>query len=199
MKTFLISIVASLSLLSSFTSTSPVPSTLVFAIAPPQPTATKPQPSAEDLQNAVLKWQNDTRLVSDFLNVAGDPESPPTGQTLIDDASSALNSENDEGSWKAIIDGSEVASKDSRVAQANDILATQGTTKMVVQGLQSIMTNGDAMRQQEVDSINKVRCSQVLPAVDMYFAAVADFLNGMDPKGKVSTQKSVRPTACQTK
>ncbi|KAF2230802.1 hypothetical protein EV356DRAFT_519317 [Viridothelium virens] len=157
-----------------------------------------PQPTAGDLNNAVFKWQSDTGLVSNFLNVAVDPNGPPTGQDLLNDAASAFSSENDELNWKAVIDSSDLAFEDPRIAQANDTLVTQGTFQMVVQGLQDISINGDSVRQADVDNINNVRCSQVLPAIDMYFAAVADFLNAVSTEGPFQTQTAVRPFACQS-
>lgn len=197
MKSAIISTVAALTLLPSLGAAKPILKQRQSNPPPPQATPTQPQPTADDLNNAVLQWQSDTSLVSNFLNVAVDPNGPPTGQDLLNDASSALGSENDELNWKAIIDGSDLAFEDPRIAQANDILATQGTFNQVVTGLQDISINGDSVRQTDVDNINNVRCSQVLPAIDMYFAAVADFLNSVSDEGPFQTQTAVRPFACQ--
>ncbi|KAI9656305.1 MAG: hypothetical protein M1821_004968 [Bathelium mastoideum] len=198
MKTAIVSTLTALFLLSSISTASPLLSKRQSTPPPPQATPTEPQPTADDLNNAVLKWQADTGLVSNFLNVAVDPNGPPTGQDLLNDASSAFGSETDELNWKAVIDGSDVAFEDTRIAQANEILVTQGTFNMVVQGLQDISVSGDIVRQQDVDNINDVRCNQVLPAIDMYFAAVADFLNSVSDEGTFETQTAVRPFACQS-
>ena len=159
-----------------------------------------PQPTADDLNNAVLDWQADTQDVSSFLDFAASfTDADGSNSDFMFDALSATNSEKDELTHKAVIDSSDLAFEDARIAEANNTLVTMGTFQLVVNGLQDMANEGESVIASEVAVINADRCCNVLPAIDMYFAAVADFINSVNPDSPpVATQTAIRPQACAT-
>ena len=148
------------------------------------PTAGKPGGatngvSDKQVANAVTSWMNDTAKVTKFLNTA----TSFTGDEFTRQATIALNAEIDELNHKTILDAA--FGQMAMIQAANDTLATQGTFQAVVDTLQSMVDSGPDTAQAQVDVINKNRCVNVLPNIDMYFAAA----------GSASIQ-AVRPTGC---
>lgn len=135
--------------------------------------------SDKQVANAVTSWMNDTGKVTKFLNTA----TSFTGDEFTRQATIALNAEIDELNHKTILDAA--FGQMAMVQAANDTLATQGTFQAVVDTLQSMVDSGPDTAQAQVDVINKNRCVNVLPNIDMYFAAA----------GSASVQ-AVRPTGC---
>ncbi|WQF77359.1 hypothetical protein CDEST_02373 [Colletotrichum destructivum] len=131
------------------------------------------------VMNAVMSWMQDTAKVTKFLNTA----TSFTGAEFTKQATIALNAEIDELNHKMVLDAAFQGT--DTVAQANAVLDTQGKFQQVVDTLQSMVTNGPDTAQKDVDSINNNRCVNVLPNIDMYFAAA----------GAPQVQ-AVRPTGC---
>lgn len=73
------------------------------------------------------------------------------------------------------------------VVNAFNVLVTEGTFGKVVAGLKDISTTGNLG---DVEAINENRCKNVLPAIDVYFNAVAV------ATGQSSFEPAVRPAAC---
>ncbi|KAF6806979.1 hypothetical protein CSOJ01_08483 [Colletotrichum sojae] len=135
--------------------------------------------SDAQVMNAVMSWMQDTGKVTKFLNSA----TSFTGAEFTKQATIALNAEIDELNHKMVLDAALTGM--DMVAQANNVLATQGTFQQVVDTLQSMVTNGPDTAQKDVDSINNNRCVNVLPNIDMYFAAAG-----------MPQIQAVRPTGC---
>ncbi|KAF6836362.1 hypothetical protein CMUS01_05439 [Colletotrichum musicola] len=135
--------------------------------------------SDAQVMNAVMSWMQDTGKVTKFLNSA----TSFTGAEFTKQATIALNAEIDELNHKMVLDAALTGM--DMVAQANNVLATQGTFQQVVDTLQSMVTNGPDTAQRDVDSINNNRCVNVLPNIDMYFAAAG-----------MPQIQAVRPTGC---
>jgi hypothetical protein len=141
-----------------------------------------------ELNGAVAGWLQDTGFVSSFLDYAVSTFPTPPAN-LLANAAAALNAELDELSHKAILDSNFifVGPQNQAVINAYDVLVTQGTFMQVVNGLRTIAATGDLS---QVATINTVRCGQVLPAIDVYFAAVAEAL------GQTGAYAAIRPAAC---
>ncbi|KZL82224.1 hypothetical protein CI238_10936 [Colletotrichum incanum] len=135
--------------------------------------------SETQITNAVMSWMQDTAKVTKFLNTA----TSFTGTEFTKQATIALNAEIDELNHKKVLDAALQGT--DMVTQANAVLDTQGTFQQVVDTLQSMVTNGPDTAQKDVDSINNNRCVNVLPNIDMYFAAA----------GAPQIQ-AIRPTGC---
>ncbi|KAK2761829.1 hypothetical protein CKAH01_16254 [Colletotrichum kahawae] len=135
--------------------------------------------SDAQVMNAVMSWMQDTGKVTKFLNSA----TSFTGAEFTKQATIALNAEIDELNHKMVLDAALTGM--DMVAQANNVLATQGTFQQVVDTLQSMVTNGPDTAQKDVNSINNNRCVNVLPNIDMYFAAAG-----------MPQIQAVRPTGC---
>ncbi|KAK1999546.1 hypothetical protein LX36DRAFT_546424, partial [Colletotrichum falcatum] len=121
--------------------------------------------SEVQIMNAVMSWQQDTGKVTKFLDTA----TSFTGAEYTRQATIALNAELDELNHKKVLD---VALKGMQmVSQANAVLDTQGTFQQVVDVLKSMVANGPDNAQKDVNTINNNRCVNVLPNIDMYFAA----------------------------
>ncbi|RBR00474.1 hypothetical protein VDGD_02618 [Verticillium dahliae] len=136
-------------------------------------------PSDTQLMNAVMGWMNDTGKVTNFVNTA----TSLTGDEFTLQAQIALNAELDELNHKKILDAG--LGDNPMVQSANEVLETQGTFQNVVDVLQAMVNNGPDTAQADVNAINNNRCVNVLPNIDMYFAAA-----GMP---EVS---AARPTGC---
>ncbi|KAJ2906165.1 hypothetical protein MKZ38_002880 [Zalerion maritima] len=136
-------------------------------------------PSGAQIMNAVMSWMNDTGKVSKFLNSA----TSFSGTDFTREATIALNSEKDELNHKQVLD--DAIGMMDQVQMANAVLDTQGSFQMVVDVLQAMVDNGPDTVQADVNAINENRCVNVLPNIDMYFAAAGQ-----------STMSAVRPTGC---
>jgi hypothetical protein len=165
-------------------------STILFGLLPAVALAApslsaRQQYTPEDIANAVIQWQQDTGIVSQFLDNAAF-FSP---SDLLAQAQNALNFENDELNHKAVLDFVFV-NIDPNVNNANNILVGEGKFADVVNLLQDMAINGNIG---DVKLINDNRCANVLPAIDAYFAAAvaAGFL------GDSGAVTAIRPLACQ--
>ncbi|KAM0280801.1 hypothetical protein ACHAQH_003831 [Verticillium albo-atrum] len=136
-------------------------------------------PSDTQIMNAVIGWMNDTAKVTNFVNTA----TSLSGDEFNRQAQIALNAELDELNHKKILDAG--LSDNPMVQSANEVLENQGTFQNVVDVLQAMVNNGPDTAQADVNAINNNRCVNVLPNIDMYFAAA-----GMP---EVS---AIRPTGC---
>ena len=157
--------------------------------AAPAPSTRPPSPSA--IANARNQWLADTVIVSRFLSIA----ETLTPSQMTSEATKALNAENDELTHKAVLDRQFLsAAPDQSVRQANNVLDTQGTFQFVVDGLQRLSTSGAKMTPEQISTniraMNEDRCVQVLPAIDMYFAAVGTLLQ------EDNLTQAKRPTNC---
>ncbi len=137
--------------------------------------------SCFELRTAMLAWQHDTSIVSSFLDIA----SHLSPHDIEIQGGHALAAEKDELTHKAVIDAA-LGTK-ANVQEANNVLVTQGTFQTVVDLLTDMADNGN----NDVKVINEGRCPHVLPAIDMYFAAV---VSACGLPGKVT---AIRPHACQ--
>lgn len=135
--------------------------------------------SDQQIANAVMSWMADTNKVTNFLNMAASM----SGDEFTTQATIALNSEKDELNHKQVLD--DALGQTQMVQQANEVLANQGTFQAVVDALQQMVNEGPDNAQATVDDINANRCVNVLPNIDMYFAAAGS-----------ASVTSVRPTGC---
>lgn len=136
-------------------------------------------PSDTQVANAVNSWMNDTAKVTKFLNTAASL----SGDDFTKQATIALNAEKDELNHKKVLD--DALGMMASVQAANDVLANQGTFQKVVDALQTMVDQGPDTAQAMVDAINANRCVNVLPNIDMYFAAAGS-----------ANVMSARPTGC---
>jgi hypothetical protein len=156
------------------------------ALALAAPTTSLPKRQVnEDIATAAANWLQDTGFVSSYLDAAATlaPADVLTNGVL------ALNAENDETNHKMILDNFFVLGTNApnqAVANAKAILES-GTFQTVVNLLGDISQTGNLA---DVQAINNVRCSQVLPAIDQYFIAVAQAL------GQTTFAPAIRPAAC---
>jgi hypothetical protein len=93
----------------------------------------------------------------------------------------------DELTHKAILDG--IIGNDPQVSIAN-LTLTNGVFQSVVDNLQIMSIQGKA-RVNLIDTINSVRCVQILPSIDAYCAVAARVIGP-----GATLRKAVRPTAC---
>jgi hypothetical protein len=160
-----------------------------LAFAAPSSAPAKRQsspPTIDDIIAAQVLWQQDTQVVSNFLNYAAFLSTPD----LLNYAQIALNAENDELTHKAVLDSLFVTGgqPDAAVIGANNVLVNQGTFQSVVNFLQDMVNTGNVA---DVQAINSNRCANVLPAIDAYFLAVAQELN------TPFVLTAARPLVCQ--
>jgi hypothetical protein len=137
---------------------------------------------------AASAWLQDTGFVSSFLDFAVSTfPNPPTN--LGPNAAQALGAELDELNHKTILDNFFVntLTPNQDVVNAYNVLVTQGTFRQVVTGLADIAVTGNLA---DVATINANRCANVLPAIDVYFNAVAV------ATGQTSFSGAIRPAAC---
>ena len=137
--------------------------------------------SCFELRTAMLAWQHDTAIVSSFLDIA----THLSPHDIEIQGAHALAAEKDELTHKAVIDAA-LGGKPN-VQEANNVLVTQGTFQTVVDLLTDMADNGN----DDVRVIDEGRCPHVLPAIDMYFAAV---VSACGLPGPVT---AVRPQACR--
>lgn len=137
-------------------------------------------PSADDISAAANAWAAETDVVSQFISAA----STLSGSALTTSASNALSHEVDELTHKAVLDmefGPGGPEASGLIVGANNILVTDGTFQVVVDGLRNLATNGATMSVDEVNgailAINTDRCGRVLPAIDTYLAAASKLSN----------------------
>jgi hypothetical protein len=121
--------------------------------------------SDTQIANAVVGWMNDTGKVTKFLNTA----TSLTGDEYTKQATIAYNAEVDELNHKAVLDAA--LGDQASVQAANDTLATKGTFQAVVDSLAAMVSEGPDTAQSRVTEINSNRCFNVLPNINMYFAA----------------------------
>ncbi|KYK57977.1 hypothetical protein DCS_04990 [Drechmeria coniospora] len=154
--------------------------------------AQAPPPSDTAMAGARNQWRADTVVVSRFLSMA---ESFSPSQ-IESEAATALAAENDELTHKAILDRQFISSAtpDKAVVDANDVLEIQGTFQFIVDGLKRLSTGGSVMSPQQISAtiraMNEDRCAQVLPSIDVYFAAVDTLLQD------TNLTQAKRPTNC---
>jgi hypothetical protein len=153
----------------------------------PSPAATGAPTSVDAATGAALlaavsNWMTDTTMVSNFLNNGGimDAAAFPMAAHV------AYAAEVDELTHKAVLDS--VIGNDPQVSIAN-LTLTNGVFQSVVNNLQIMSVQG-ASKNNLIDAINQVRCTQVLPSIDTYMAVV----NRIVPNSVLKT--SIRPDAC---
>ncbi|KAF8851308.1 hypothetical protein BDZ45DRAFT_696043 [Acephala macrosclerotiorum] len=135
-------------------------------------TITPKRQVSETITAAANSWRNDTGTVSAFLDYAVSllPNSP---SDFLEHAATALAAELDELTHKAVLDKFfllNTTQPNHAVSDADSILVTDGTFQYVVDSLTDISKTG---RLVNVLSINAVRCTYVLPAIDTYLEQVA--------------------------
>jgi hypothetical protein len=136
------------------------------------------------MQLAISNWQTDTGIVSLFQN---------QGPITTDDAQfkgiadGAFKAEVDELTQKAVLD--QVIGNDPRVSLAN-LTLTNGVFQSVVDNLQIMSIQGQK-RANLVDTINQVRCTQILPSIDTYMIVAAEYIGD-----NAQQRRAVRPNAC---
>jgi len=138
---------------------------------------------AQQLQTACDNWSSDTGIVSNFQNLG----KTTNGQAFNSLANGAFNAEVDELTHKAILDG--VIGNDPTVSIAN-LTLTNGVFQSVVDNLQIMSIQGKS-KVNLIDTINSVRCIQILPSIDAYCSVAAALI------GPTATlRKAIRPSAC---
>lgn len=136
------------------------------------------------MSTAVSAWMRDTGVVSNFLDngASYNDESTFKNQALI-----AHSAEVDELTHKNVLD--QFMPNNKNVQMANGTL-TNGAFQLVVDQLQRMADEGRSAMD-GIDIINKDRCVNVLPNIDMYMREAALTIgNGQ------GVQQSVRPSAC---
>jgi hypothetical protein len=136
------------------------------------------------MQLAVDGWMRDTGVVSNFLNTGG---SLTDEQTFKNQALIAHSAEVDELTHKNVLD--QFMPNNQNVKAANSTLSN-GAFQLVVDQLQNMADNGRS-QMGGIDLINKDRCINVLPNIDMYMREAALTIGMGRP-----VQQSVRPAAC---
>jgi hypothetical protein len=121
------------------------------------PTSVSPQ-QAQQLQQACGAWVQDTGIVSNFLNLGQGQLVPNLFQQM---AMQAFNAEVDELAHKAVLDG--IIGNDPTVSVAN-LTLSNGSFQSVVSNLQ-IMSMQGRVRVSLVNTINSIRCTQILPSI----------------------------------
>ncbi|KAI1198015.1 hypothetical protein F5X97DRAFT_333563 [Nemania serpens] len=138
------------------------------------PSGVAPRASIQQLADAQNKWRQDTSVVSQFLGAVPNLQ----GSRLESAAKVALDAENDELLHKKVLDRAFGA--DPRIVGASDVLVNQGTFQSVVDALARFSADGASMSPSEISALlqqtNRVRCGQVLPAIDTYFRVTGETL-----------------------
>lgn len=136
------------------------------------------------MQLAASNWFTDTGIVTLFQN---------NGPITTDEdqfrgiADGAFKAEVDELTQKAVLD--QVIGNDPRVSLAN-LTLTNGVFQSVVDNLQIMSLQGQA-RSSLISTINAVRCTQILPAIDTYFLVAAEYIGD-----NAQQRRAIRPNAC---
>lgn len=120
--------------------------------------ATVSAQQAKTLQQACDNWTKDTGIVSNFQNLG---KTTAAGTAFNSLANGAYVAEVDELTHKAILDG--IIGNDPSVSIAN-LTLTNGVFQSVVDNLQIMSIQGKA-RVNLIDTINSVRCTQILPSI----------------------------------
>jgi hypothetical protein len=141
--------------------------------------------SKQAMQLAISNWMTDTGIVSGFLNIGQQTNDNQAFQGIAD---GAFKAEVDELAQKAVLDA--VIGNDPRVSIAN-LTLTNGVFQSVVDNLQ-IMSLQGTQKSNLVDSINSVRCNQILPSIDTYMIVAAEYIGD-----NAQQRRAVRPAACQ--
>jgi hypothetical protein len=141
--------------------------------------------SLQAMQLAISNWQTDTGIVSMFLNNGG---STTDSNQFTGIADGAFKAEVDELTQKAALD--KVIGNDPRVSIAN-LTLTNGVFQSVVDNLQIMSLQGQA-RVNLINTINSVRCTQILPSIDTYLVVAAEYIGS-----NAQQRRAVRPNACQ--
>jgi hypothetical protein len=139
---------------------------------------------------AQSNWAQDTAVVSQFLSTGASL----TGQDLVNAATNALSFENDELVHKGVLDNLLLNADHPDIVKADNILGAQGNFQFVVTGLTNLAFNGlnftpDQVLSQ-IQQINNVRCSLVLPSIDTYLQTAAVL------SGNAFPNAAVRPNNC---
>jgi len=137
------------------------------------------------MQLAISNWMTDTGIVSGFQNVGGNTNDDQAFKGVAD---GAFKAEVDELSQKAVLDAA--IGNDPRVSIAN-LTLTNGVFQSVVDNLQIMSIQGQ-QKSNLIDSINQVRCTQILPSIDTYMVVAAEYIGD-----NAQQRRAVRPTACQ--
>src|ERR1700761_2103667 len=137
------------------------------------------------MQLAISNWQTDTGLVSGFLDVGKNTKDTDSFKGIAD---GAFKAEVDELTQKAVLDA--VIGNDPRVSIAN-LTLTNGVFQSVVDNLQIMSLQGQA-RVNLINTINSVRCTQILPSIDTYLVVAAEYIGS-----NAQQRRAVRPNACQ--
>jgi hypothetical protein len=141
--------------------------------------------SLQAMQLAISNWQTDTGIVSMFLDNGGNLTN---SAQFTGTADGAFKAEVDELTQKALLDS--VIGNDPRVSIAN-LTLTNGVFQSVVDNLQIMSLQGQS-RVNLINTINSVRCTQILPSIDTYMIVAAEYI------GQTAQQRrAVRPNACQ--
>jgi hypothetical protein len=148
-------------------------------------TLTKRDPTADQIFASINAWINDVHNVNQFLNVA--PTLSPSD--LAAQATTALGFANDEPTQLTI--ESDLSNLSDAGKQA--VSALKGNFGNVITSLQGIIAApGDAGQVLGfLEIINGVRCSIVLPSLDILWPAAADASGA--PSGVPAAE---RPQAC---
>lgn len=136
------------------------------------------------MQLAMSNWMTDTGIVSAFLNIGGNTSDDTIFEAIAD---GAFKAEVDELNQKSVLDN--VIGDDPRVSIAN-LTLTNGAFQSVVDNLQIMSVQGQA-KQNLIDAINIVRCTQILPSIDTYMIVAAQVIGS-----NAEQRRAVRPTAC---
>jgi hypothetical protein len=141
--------------------------------------------SLQAMQLAISNWQTDTGIVSMFLDNGAAVTNTAQFTGIAD---GAFKAEVDELTQKALLDS--VIGNDPRVSIAN-LTLTNGVFQSVVDNLQIMSIQGRS-RVNLINTINSVRCTQILPSIDTYMVVAAEYI------GVTAQQcRAVRPNACQ--
>jgi len=144
------------------------------------------EPSQSDVVTAINRWNNDVGNVNSFLNLA--PSQNP--EDLLNAAEEALLNAQDEPTELGVLSCITGLADDATNAIAN----LQQVFGQVPSSIQNIINNpGDAtVVASNLQTINNVRCCNVLPDLDVLWTAAADD-EGVSNQVNLSVP---RPNAC---
>jgi hypothetical protein len=140
--------------------------------------------TAKALQAACDSWSADTGKVSNFQDTG---KGLPAGKQFNAAANVGFLAEVDELTHKAILDNT--IGLDPQVSIAN-LTLTNGCFQSVVNNLQVMSIQGKNT-QSLIDTINNIRCTQILPSIDTYMAVAAALIGP-----GATLRKAIRPAAC---
>ncbi|KAK0257488.1 hypothetical protein B0A54_08885 [Friedmanniomyces endolithicus] len=159
---------------------------ILIASASAQPSVQR-QSDPTTIHNAVVNWQTDTGLVSGFVDSVQGYLSSGDNAGFLFAAGHAYTSENDELTWKGMLDNGLCRTGDpnydpvcaNAIATANNELVNKDTFGTVVLLLKEMGTSGLSIAAQNQYGINcgsafvGGRCYNVLPAIGTYFTYAA--------------------------